>query len=697
MNDKEKQDYLEKYHEAKEKGVPFFPDIIFKDTVVILLVFLILVALAYFVGAPLEDRANPADSNYTPRPEWYFLFLFQLLKYFPGQLEVLGVVLLPTLAILILFLLPFLDRSPKRYFMKRPVINTITFLGLAGIVFLTVQSVRETPPPASAASGDEIAVLYTKNCAACHGPTITVPAGTNLHNVIAQGKHEGMPAWSADLTSDQIDALAGFILAPGGSALYQANCGKCHPVTQLVASDPLKLKTAIGKGSAFEPHKDQVVPDWSKTLTAEQQTQLLNFLGAPDGQRLFAINCSPCHGKYVAVQGDKDQLKKLISEGGLHKDMPPWREKLSDTNIKLLAQYVVDPTSTKDGEQLFQTNCIACHGQRIPKVDTVDNAYKMIANGGSHQTMPIWGKVLTSEQLDALVNYTFEAKNGSTAEVGQQLFERNCSGCHGQYGEGGPNPSRKNSIISPISTSEFLKTRDDATLAAIITQGQPDLGMSSFGSTAGGPLSDEDINAIIGFMRSWETNPPVVSPPEIPSQTLALKGGEIYQNICAQCHGTEGEGSVGPALSDPTFQKNASDQAIYDVISRGQHGTSMIAWGNILTADQINQIIAFIRLMKPKAGTGSAAPTFADVEAIFKTSCAVCHGKYGGWDSSSYDKVMTSGDHAPVVIPGDPGASLLAQKLLGTSTEGTVMPPDGKLPDLTINIILNWIKSGAVK
>ena len=697
MNDKEKQEYMDKYHAEKEKGVPFFPDIIFKDTVVILIVFLILIALAYFFGAPLEERANPADSNYTPRPEWYFLFLFQLLKYFPGNLEVLGVVLLPTLGIIALFLLPFLDRSAKRYFMKRPIVNIATVLVLAGIIFLTVQSVRETPPPAEAAGGDETAALYSKNCAGCHGTAITVPAGTNLHNVIALGKHEGMPSWSADLTSDQIDALAGFILAPGGSALYTANCGSCHPVSQLVVSDPLKLKTAIGQGSGFEAHKGVNVPEFAKILSAEEQTRLLNFLGAPDGQRLFTINCSSCHGKFVAYAGEKAQLQKLISEGGLHKDMPPWREKISDAEIKLLAQYVFNPNTSPDGQKLFQTHCIACHGQRIPSAKSVDDAYKLIANGGSHQVMPIWGTVLTSEQLVALVNYTFDARHGSASEAGQELFARNCSSCHGQYGEGGPNPSRKNSVISPISTSEFLKTRDDATLFAIISQGQPDLGMSSFGTSSGGPLSDDDINAIILFIRTWEANPPVVEPPQASSETLALKGGEIYQQICAQCHGTEGQGDVGPALSDATFQKNQSDDQIYTVISQGQHGTSMIAWGNILTADQINQIVAFIRLMKPKEGAGSGAPVYADVDKIFQTSCAICHGKFGGWSAANYEKVMGSGDHAPVIVPGDPDTSLLAQKILGTAAEGTVMPPDGKLPDLTINIILDWIKAGAKK
>ena len=110
MNDKEKQEYLEKYHEEKEHGVPFYPNIIFKDVIVAFVIFLILVALASILGAPLEARANPADTTYTPKPEWYFLFLFQLLKYFPGKLEIVGVVLIPLIAILVLFFLPLLDR-----------------------------------------------------------------------------------------------------------------------------------------------------------------------------------------------------------------------------------------------------------------------------------------------------------------------------------------------------------------------------------------------------------------------------------------------------------------------------------------------------------------------------------------------------------------------------------------------------------
>ena len=94
MDDKEKKEYLDKYKEAKKKGVPFFPDVIFKDSVAAFLVFLALVALAFFLGAPLEERANPADTEYTPRPEWYFLFLFQTFQALTkaGKIKVLRLI-----------------------------------------------------------------------------------------------------------------------------------------------------------------------------------------------------------------------------------------------------------------------------------------------------------------------------------------------------------------------------------------------------------------------------------------------------------------------------------------------------------------------------------------------------------------------------------------------------------------------------
>ena len=699
MNEQEKKDYLEQYHHEKDKGVPFFPDIIFKDAVITLLVFLLLVALAYFLGAPLEAPANPADTNYTPRPEWYFLFLFQLLKYFPGNLEVIGVVALPTLAVLLLFVLPIIDRSPKRHFSRRPLIIGVTLLMMAGGIILTILSVSEAPPPAQASTGDETAALYTQNCAACHGPSIQVPLSVNLHEVIARGEHEGMPAWSADLTSDQIDALAGFILSPGGSELFTQNCSTCHDASELVASNPIELKNALQEGALYPAHADVEVPDWKETLTAEEQTRLLNFLVAPDGQRLYAVNCSTCHGRAIAFSGDEEQLRSLISQGGLHLEMPSWQEKLSAENLDLLAKYVIDPASAPDAESLFQDNCAACHGERIPTAADVTQARQTIASGGPHETMPIWGQVLTAEQLDALVSYTLSAASGSSTEAGQQLFDQNCTACHGEFGEGGPNPTRPDDIIAPISSGEYLATRDDATLQAIISQGQPNFGMSPFGSSNGGPLSDDEISAIVAYIRSWEANPPVEQPPEIPvSGSVSLNGADIFRDLCSQCHGPSGQGGVGGPLSDPSFQDANTDQDIFDTISQGHETTAMIAWGEVLTPDQITELVTYIRQLRSEetAPTPEAVSFSKDVMPIMNTLCIFCHGTSGGWDTSSYTAFMTTGDNAPVVIPGDTLNSLLAQKILGTHSEGTIMPPGGKMSDDYIQIILDWIEAGAL-
>ncbi|HET7144797.1 MAG TPA: c-type cytochrome, partial [Anaerolineales bacterium] len=308
MNEQEKKKYLDGYKKEKEKGVPFFPDIIFKDTIASLLIFIILAALAYFVGAPLEARANPADTTYTPRPEWYFLFLFQALKYFPGKLEVVGAMVLPGLFILLLLLLPFIDKSPKRHFLNRPFASISALVVIAVIGFLTIASVREAPAPQEAVVVDNAAALYAANCANCHGPSIDVPAGTDLHLIIAAGTHEGMPAWGGDLSTDEIDALVGFILSPKGSALFTQNCSVCHKQPLAASGNPVELQRVFNEGVNYPPHKGVQTATWDKRLTETEINALLNFLAAPDGQRLFVINCSGCHGQGVGYNGTQEEL-----------------------------------------------------------------------------------------------------------------------------------------------------------------------------------------------------------------------------------------------------------------------------------------------------------------------------------------------------------------------------------------------------
>ena len=177
MNEEEKQRYKERYKEKKADGEMFFPDAIAKDAVVSLGIFILLILLVILLGVPNEPPANPSDSSYIPRPEWYFLWAFQLLKYFPGQIEGLAIVGLGLVIFLGLFGLPFFDRGPKRNWRNRPIATVVMLLIVAGMVFLTVQAVVTTPPQAEAVNvGGDLAArieaggkLYEEYCAECHG------------------------------------------------------------------------------------------------------------------------------------------------------------------------------------------------------------------------------------------------------------------------------------------------------------------------------------------------------------------------------------------------------------------------------------------------------------------------------------------------------------------------------------------------
>ena len=108
--------------------------------------------------------------------------------------------------------------------------------------------------------------------------------------------------------------------------------------------------------------------------------------------------------------------------------------------------------------------------------------------------------------------------------------------------------------------------------------------------------------------------------------------------------------------------------------------------------------MTFIRGLSEIAATARAGPPSfgADVLPILARDCVLCHGIAGGWDASSYEAVMTTGDNAPVVIPSDAEGSLLAHKLLGTQEQGAIMPPAGALSSAQIQIILDWITAGAL-
>jgi ubiquinol-cytochrome c reductase cytochrome b subunit len=156
--------------EARQRSETFYPRQVYMDAVVMLGLFLILAVLAGTIEFPLADRADPADHTFTPVPEWYFLFFYQLLKYMSGPLEPLATWGLPILVILGLLLLPFLDRNKERRPRSRPVavfaltMFLVTIFALLGISIRDLHALPKVDP--SLARGK---VLFAQHhCLACH-------------------------------------------------------------------------------------------------------------------------------------------------------------------------------------------------------------------------------------------------------------------------------------------------------------------------------------------------------------------------------------------------------------------------------------------------------------------------------------------------------------------------------------------------
>lgn len=127
--------------EALARVDQFWPKQVAYDAVFATLVVALVSSLSLTLGAPLEAPADPA-SNFIARPEWYFLFLFQLLKYFDGPLQIVGTVILPGLATTFLVLLPFLDRGASRRVRDRKPWVALLAVGLLGMFGLTALAVR---------------------------------------------------------------------------------------------------------------------------------------------------------------------------------------------------------------------------------------------------------------------------------------------------------------------------------------------------------------------------------------------------------------------------------------------------------------------------------------------------------------------------------------------------------------------------
>ncbi len=138
MKPQDKQAYLEEYELLKKKGKPFFPYAVLKDSAMALIVVAVVIVMSLILGAEQGPKADPTTTTYVPRPEWYFFFLFELLRVIkPPELVPIATIGIPTVCMVLLLLLPFYDRGPERRPERRPLATTAGCLTIVAMAYLT--------------------------------------------------------------------------------------------------------------------------------------------------------------------------------------------------------------------------------------------------------------------------------------------------------------------------------------------------------------------------------------------------------------------------------------------------------------------------------------------------------------------------------------------------------------------------------
>jgi mono/diheme cytochrome c family protein len=271
--------------------------------------------------------------------------------------------------------------------------------------------------------------------------------------------------------------------------------------------------------------------------------------------------------------------------------------------------------SRSEGEDVYRLWCAQCHGTRgegglakgINNADFLAMAsdqflLETIMKGRSNTAMPAWGR-LTDRELGGLLAFvrglqTKPVRRGLGTPVrgdrvrGDSLFYYLCSRCHGRYGEGDLGPA--------VLNRDFLNAATDGFLMESISRGREHTPMFGWTqqSRAGKKLVTADVSDVIAFMRSAPT--PDFLPPGA-GVGNPDRGGELFRELCAPCHGGSGQGVKAPALNNQEFLGAATNGYLLATLTLGRRGTPMPSWGTgspehrRLTAEERKDLVAFVR------------------------------------------------------------------------------------------------------
>lgn len=372
------------------------------------------------------------------------------------------------------------------------------------------------------------------------------------------------------------------------------------------------------------------------------------------GTLAYPLICSACHGKSgqgksyrayktgvpgIGLDGflsvaSQEFIVFSIYHGRGGRQMAAWMPRfsgLTQEEIHLLSAFIKSRRVLRsdfeevrtlkgrpeEGKILYDANCAMCHGPdgKGMSVITVSNSdllavasdeylFKTITNGRGNTAMPGWGRLSSQEMADTIAFlrswYKGRKRRGDfsteTGDVtrGEQKYHYICSRCHGLYGQGDTGPS--------IINGNFLAAASDYFLSEMIARGRRGTAMIGWSTavSAQEKLSSQDISDVIIFLRHAALNPPDVIYPGS-SFGSAGEGEKLYQALCAECHGKEGEGPQAPALNNQELLNAATNGYLFATISLGRAGTEMPSWGRgsekyrALSSQERHDIVTYLR------------------------------------------------------------------------------------------------------
>jgi mono/diheme cytochrome c family protein len=583
--------------------------------------------------------------------------------------------------------------------MATVVTAVVVVVAAAGACSDSTRSTRAESPSSvggSSATSRHGAVVYERDCEACHGATgDRVPAAplsskafldsrgdATLLAVVADGKGT-MPGFSTrrggPLDDDEVRDVVAYLndaagresttaLAAAGGGLYESNCLSCHgPAGDRIPIAPL---------------------DAQGFLDSRTDAQLVD-----------------------AILNGRATMKGFGGEGAAALDEGDAQALVAYLRYRVLA---LTMQSVSHGRDLYVDNCLACHGadgRRVADVDLAsapylqgagDGAIVAAVNEGTTGSPAFgmgYGGGFAITDTTALLAYlkSWAGLDATTALIqgaggtSEQLFLTSCASCHGNKGDQVPG-------VELLSATFLAQTTRDV-VTRTVTVGN-DAGMPAWGREAGGPLSEEEVAAVVEYLFATAGVTLTAAADEEPASEEGDRAeaprpfgdntaAEFYGSNCAGCHGVDREGGVGPALLPDRLTE--SDQFYFDTISQGRPGTAMPAWTDQGLSDaQISALVALLRgsaegdeAGSDEAGSEDAAtddaaaaePLFdgATAAEFFAAKCAACHGaeRQGGVGPALLPDGLAEADdfYVDTILEGRPGTAMPAWNVQGVSEE----------------------------